>query len=253
MRTDIRIKGTWPDVVQIRRGWALARARPWNDISTAVAALRLDRGGDRFLSVCAGWLWNQGVDRVLSPAMPETQTGVWRRAGFRDHLELVMFERDLRQPIGDPIHPVLELDDPPMETLAKIDSQAFEPTWQVGRLGLVDAIDATSLSVVLAVIDAGQTLGFSIVGEMAEIAYLQRLAVSPDQGGRGIGRSLVRASTRWARSRGARSMLLNTQPENEAAAALYTDEGFVALARRLRVLTLVRDSSTGTRDASSSS
>lgn len=242
MRTDIRIKGTWPDVVQIRKGWALARARPWNDASTAVAALRLVRGGDRFLAACAEWLWSQDVDRVLSPAMPETQTGAWRRAGFRDHLELVMFERDLLDPIEDPIHPVIELDEPPVEMLAEIDNQAFDPTWQVGRLGLVDAIDATPLAVVLAVVEADHTLGFSIVGEMAGIAYLQRLAVSPHQGGRGIGRSLVRASTRWARSRGARSMLLNTQPENEAAAALYSDEGFVALARRLRVLTLVRDS-----------
>lgn len=242
MRTDIRIKGAWPDVVQIRRGWALARARPWNDASTAVAALRLERGGDRFLSACAGWLWSQGVDRVLSPAMPDTQTGAWRRAGFRDHLELVMFERDLRHPIADPIHPVVELDEPPMETLAEIDNQAFDSTWQVGRLGLMDAIDATPLAVVMAVVDAGHFLGFSIVGEMAGVAYLQRLAVSPDHGGKGIGRSLVRASTRWARARGARSMLLNTQPENEAAAALYADEGFVALTRRLRVLTLGRDS-----------
>jgi len=153
-----------------------------------------------------------------------------------------MFERDLRHRVGDPSHPVIELDDPPMEALAEIDTQAFDSTWQVGLLGLVDAIDATPLAVVLAVVDAHRILGFSIVGEMAGIAYLQRLAVSPDHGGRGIGRSLVRASTRWAGSRGARSMLLNTQPENEAAAALYADEGFVALARTLRVLTLGRDS-----------
>jgi ribosomal protein S18 acetylase RimI-like enzyme len=237
----MRVKGTWPEVVQIRRGWALARARPWNDRSTAVAALRLDRGGDRFLTSCAGWLWDQGVERVLSPAMPETQTGAWRRAGFRDHLELVMFERDLRRPVGDPIQPVVELEDPDMESLAQIDDRAFDATWQVGRLGLVDAVEATPLAVVLAVLDERHPLGFSIVGEMAGIAYLQRLAVSPGHGRQGIGRSLVRASIRWARHRGTRSMLLNTQPENDTAAALYADEGFVALARRLRVLTLPKD------------
>ncbi len=237
----MRVKGAWPDGVKLRRGWAQARARPWNDRSPSVAALRLDRGGDRFLTACAGWLWERGVERILSPAMPDTQTGVWRRAGFSDHLELCIFERDLRHPVEDPVHDVVELTEPDMETLAEIDDQAFDPTWQVGRLGLVDAVEATPLAVVLGIVDVDRLVGFSIVGEMAGIAYLQRLAVSPDRARRGLGRSLVRASVGWARSAGARSMLLNTQPDNRAAAALYADEGFVGLTRRLCVLTLPRD------------
>ena len=60
--------------------------------------------------------------------------------------------------------------------------------------------------------------------------------MDPDHARRGIGRSLVRASVDWARRHGARTMVLNTQPENLAAARLYEDEGFVRLGARLRVL-----------------
>ena len=68
------------------------------------------------------------------------------------------------------------------------------------------------------------------------MSYLQRVAVHPDHQGEGIGRSLVRASLRWGQKHGASSMLLNTQPENTAAARLYMSEGFVRLSYGLDVL-----------------
>src|SRR5690606_28673612 len=111
-----------------------------------------------------------------------------------------------------------------------------DPVWRIGQAGLADAMAATPNSVVLVVEVAGVTVGFAIVGEMAGVSYLQRLAVHPDHARRGIGRSLVRASVDWARRHGARTMVLNTQPENTAAARLYEDEGFVRLGARLRVL-----------------
>lgn len=236
MRSEVRIRGTWPEPVQIRRGWALALARPWNDQSDEIAALRLERGGDGFLVACSDWLAEQGVRLTRSPALARAQTGVWKRAGFRDHLELVVFERTLRDPTPEPMWPVIELTDPDIPDLARIDDRAFDPTWRVGRGGLIDSIGATPTSVVLGVVEGGRPTGFAIVGEMSAVAYLQRLAVEPDRLRRGIGGSLVRAALRWAGRRGARTMLLNTQPENGAAAALYEKEGFVALASRLQVL-----------------
>lgn len=236
----MRISGAWPEAVRLRRGWALGRARPWHDTTPHLAALRIERGGDRFVTSCAAWLWDQGVERVLSPAMPDSQAGIWRRAGFRHHLELVVYERDLARTVEEPVHDVVILDDPALDVLAGIDDRAFDVTWQVGRLGLADAMGATPLAAVLAVREGPDPVGFAIVGEMAGIAYLQRLAVLPEYGGRGIGRSLVRASLRWSLRRGATAMLLNTQPANRVAASLYDSEGFVALGRKLHVLSLAR-------------
>jgi ribosomal-protein-alanine N-acetyltransferase len=89
---------------------------------------------------------------------------------------------------------------------------------------------------VLAVNELGVPVGFSIVGLATGLAYLQRLAVHPEHQGGGIGRSLVRASVAWAAARGARSMLLNTQTDNDPAAGLYAAEGFVEVLEGLEVM-----------------
>lgn len=234
--SEVRTRGVWPERVEFRRGWAKAAARPWNDQTESIAALRLDRGSDRFLALCADWLGDQEVRLTRSPALAESQTGVWRRAGFQDHLELVVYERSLSDPFGIPTRRVSELEAPDLSLLAGIDDRAFTPDWRVGRGGLEDARDATPTSVVLAVLEGTDPIGFAIVGEIAGVAYLQRLAVDPDHAGGGIGSSLVRSACQWARRRGAHTMLLNTQPENRAAAGLYLREGFVALGPKLRVM-----------------
>lgn len=201
-----------------------------------MAALRLDRGGDQFLDACVYWLTGVGVQMTLSPALASDQARIWRRAGFEDHLELVVFERDLTEGSDPPLHRVEEYPETDLEVLAEIDDRAFDPTWRVGRGGLADAVSATPLSEVLVVREEAEVVGFAIVGELAAVSYLQRVAVDPSRSRRGIGRSLVRACMEWARRRGARTMLLNTQPDNQAAAALYRDEGFVSLGRKLSVL-----------------
>lgn len=234
--SSVRIRGSWPDRVAIRRGWAAAVARPWNDQTEAVASLRLDRGGDRFLEACCEWLSGQGVELIRSPALGEAQTGVWRRAGFDDHMELVVFERALSDAVPAPTRAVVELPAPDLVMLAAMDDRAFEADWRVGRWGLEDALAATPSAVVLAVTDEGETLGFAIVGEISGVAYLQRLAVEPARTRAGVGSSLVRAALTWAKRRGAHTMLLNTQPDNAAAAGLYRSESFVALRPRLAVL-----------------
>lgn len=214
----------------------MARARPWNDQTKEIASLRLDRGGDRFVVTCCQWLAAQGVDRVLSPALAEPQLGLWRRSGFVDYLVLDVFERSLATPAAEPAKTVAVSSEPDLTRLATIDDGAFNSTWRVGREGLADAIAATPSSAVLTVEAAGVITGFVIVGESGGVAYLQRLAVEPTATGHGFGRSLVQAAIRWARARGARTMLLNTQPENRAAAQLYASEGFGLLPDRLHVL-----------------
>lgn len=234
--TEIRVRGDWPERVQLRRGWSLAWARPWNELSLDVATLRVERGGDRFLEACLRWLAAMGALRTLSPALAETQTGMWKRVGFSDHLELVVLERDLSRPPAEPRLTVVGIDSPDIEELAAIDTRAFDPVWQVGRGGLEDALAATPVTRVMGVVRGERTVGFAIIGVMGGTAYLQRLAVDPDLTGQGVGRSLVRAAMGWGARKGARAMLLNTQPGNDRAMRLYGDEGFVALGSRLRVL-----------------
>jgi ribosomal protein S18 acetylase RimI-like enzyme len=241
----VRTRGEWPGRVHLRRGWALAVARPWNDDTDVSAALRLERGGDVFLVRCATWLTDRGAGEVLSPALPPSQTGVWLRAGFRPRMELEVYERLVSRDEPDPPVEVTTEPSPDLDQLARIDAGAFEPMWRVGRLGLADAIGATPHSTVMVVGDRHRPVGFVIAGEAMGVAYLQRLAVDPDFAGRSYGRSLVRAAVRWAGRVGARTMLLNTQPENEVAASLYRSEGFSRSGPPLEVLAWLPPSQEG--------
>ena len=230
----------------LRKGWALAQTRPWNDQTTVTAAPRLDRGSDRFLYACGNWLFEHDVSTIRSPALAPGQTPAWRRAGFRPHLELDIYERDLRGTVFESTVEVIEQPNPELARLAAIDDAAFDETWRVGRLGLADARAATARSVVLAVLSEDAPVGFAIAGENSRVSYLQRLAVLPSVQGHGVGRSLVRESIRWARRSGARTMLLNTQPDNQTSAALYRSEGFVRLPHRLQVLARTPENETST-------
>jgi ribosomal protein S18 acetylase RimI-like enzyme len=231
---EIRLQGVWPEPVVLRQGWSRAVARPWNEESSA-GALRLERGNSRFLRSCADWLIDREMDEIFSPALFPRFDRVWREAGFVCTARLRLFESDLKTAAKTPDLEVGQIK-PDWADLALIDRAAFPPRWYLGRLGLAESFAATPRAGVLAVHQLGVPVGFSIVGLATGLAYLQRLAVDPKHQGGGIGRSLVRASVGWAAARGARTMLLNTQTDNDPAAGLYAAEGFVEVLEGLEVM-----------------
>ncbi len=233
--TVVRSRGTWPGAVALRRGWALAHARPWNrDIPDA--ALRLVRGSSAFLEACADHLVDLGVRGVASPPVFDSGRGVWERAGFGSHLRLDLYRCQLPKKRQPPPSPRGRTAEASWERAAEIDRAAFDPPWRLEELGLREAYGSTTHRAFLEVRSNGRIDGFAIVGAELGASYLQRVAVDPEAQGRGLGRSLVREAQRWADRHGAHSMLLNTQPENQRAAALYRAEGFRLLPDRLEVL-----------------
>lgn len=218
-------------------------ARPYND-DLADANLRLDRGSAEFLATCAAWLRAEGSPSVVSPPLMEGTLDVWRKAGFAPDRRLMMMERDLRRPPEPPSARVRRGGPQDRDACAAVDDAAFPVDWRVGRLGLEDAAAATGSSQVLVVDgDDGQPAGFAIAGSSYQTAYLQRIAVHPTWQGQGVGTSLVRAAVSWGRRAGARTMLLNTQPDNLRAAGIYRSEGFVGLRQQLHVLRHVEGAS----------
>ena len=79
-------------------------------------------------------------------------------------------------------------------------------------------------------------LGYAITGIAGRRGYVQRLAVHPDARRRGIGATLLVDGLRWARRRGAREAVVNTDRDNAAARSLYESYGFVELPAGLVVL-----------------
>ena len=234
----MRVTGDWPGHLVLRQGWAKAEARPWNrDIPDA--ALRLVRGSAEFLTSCSTYLLDLGVSGVASPPLPEMSAGMWLTAGFEPHLALDLYSRELVGSQPEPFHEVTTRASSQWEPIERIDRDAFPPLWRLDQDGLAEALGATPHSSFLLALEEGRPTGFAIVGAGSIAGYLQRVAVHPDFARQGIGRSLVRAANQWAKRRGARSMMLNTQPDNDVAAGLYLSEGFEKM---LDQLTVYRDS-----------
>jgi ribosomal-protein-alanine N-acetyltransferase len=210
-------------------------ARPIHD-DTLDAVLRVERASADFVRRCAETLVELGAGSVLSPPLMRGSERVFRAAGFVAHTELLLLERDLRRNVPQ-VSGVRISTESDREEAARIDAAAFTGDWRVGRLGLVDALQATPDSTMLT-LEGGE--GFAIVGVSAEIGYLQRIAVDPAHQGGGRGRLLLRGSMAWARSRGARTMLLNTQMDNETATQMYRSESFTVLPSRLEILRYAR-------------
>lgn len=218
-----KTRGEWPGPIEFSAGWARAHARPWNEDLPA-AALRLERGSARFLNLCAQTIC-EWTEEVFSPATLPGSRRVWREAGFEEWGQLLLFEHlltDLASP--DPrVDENLVTD---IAVLNRIDRAAFPPTWRLGPIGLAESVAATSRSAIHSVEVDGEVAGFAVTGTSLGVGYLQRLAVEPSYRGLGLGRALVRASLNWARRRRAVSLLVNTQPDNDQAVALYRREGF---------------------------
>jgi ribosomal protein S18 acetylase RimI-like enzyme len=231
----VRITGDWPGAITLRKGWARADSRPWND-TVPLAHLRMQRGNTPFIVDCVDALRELGAPGVLSPPLPQSAQRLWREADFRPHAELAL----LRLSLGatrPPGHLVVKGSASDLREALRIDAAAFDEFWRFDRNAMEEAISSTRTSVIHVVRKAGGGLaGFSITGVGVTIAYLQRLAVDPASQGRGIGRSLVRSSSRWAAREGARSLMLNTQMDNEPAIRLYESEGFEVLSEPLAVL-----------------
>ncbi|MEU6132901.1 GNAT family N-acetyltransferase [Saccharopolyspora sp. NPDC047091] len=84
--------------------------------------------------------------------------------------------------------------------------------------------------------DAGELVGFGYWRRYARPTHrphadLEKLAVSPAAGGRGIGRALLRALVESARAAGVEQLTLDFRGDNHAAEHLYRSEGFVECGR----------------------
>jgi len=232
----LRMEGSWPGSVVLRRGWSRAESRPWNQV-VPMAHLRLVRGGGpSFIDDCFDTLAELGIDAVMSPPLPTSAQSTWQQAGFDLFAHLTLMRRPLDQ-IPPPNHIVLNGSTEDIPEALRIDGTAFDEFWRFDRRALEEAMAATPRSELHVVRNTEDGLaGFAITGTGRSVAYLQRLAVDPRWQGQGIGRSLIRTASRWAKRAGAGSIMLNTQTDNLGAVTLYEQEGFEILTEPLGVL-----------------
>jgi len=221
--------------VTVRRGWAKALARPWND-DFPDPAIRLERGSHEFLRAVAELLGPRGSGTVYSPALYPSATKVWASAGFTLFRLLDVMELTLGTDMRPPEYVMEATSAPDWQPLVEIDRLAFDEFWRMSEAGLDEAMRATPRAIVITARVDDEVAGYSLVGSQMTVSYLQRVAVAPAFAGRGVGGSLVRSSARWASRRGSRALVLNVRPENDRARRLYQREGFQTRETSLHLL-----------------
>jgi ribosomal protein S18 acetylase RimI-like enzyme len=186
---------------------------------------------DGVRALCAS-LVERGVRSVVTNAMSDSDAAPFLGAGFRVRAELDLLTR----PLDDvPPRGAASRRSRDRSAVVALDHRAFGS----------DEFDAAALDAALRTTTAvrfrvagppAAPLGYAITGAAGRRGYLQRLAVHPDAQRRGIGAALLVDGLRWARRRGAREAVVNTDRTNRAARALYEAYGFVDLPAGLVVL-----------------
>jgi ribosomal protein S18 acetylase RimI-like enzyme len=232
----LRVEGSWPGSISLSAGWYRARARPWNEF-IADPMLRLERGGPEFLGTVTERLYGLGAGAVYSPALYPTSTDVWRRAGFEDHVSLEVMERPLSGVVNTAAATEVSLQArPDWDQILAVDRLAFEGFWGMSRLGLREAHRTNTTTAVLVISHDRRLSGYAIVGAQWATVYLHRIAVRPEETGRGLGHALLAAAMNWGSRSGGRTMVLNVRPENQMAKRLYERMGFSHTTTALQVL-----------------
>ena len=222
-----------PPVSVIRRGRERVRTAPWRgDHSVALISLLPDTPfpSADLARQCRETLAGQGFSRVVTSALSPLEQAGFLAAGFAVEETLRLLGVDLRRselaavPAGLPLRRVPARRRP--EVLA-VDGAAFPEFWRFDGFALADALAATpSVRFRQAVGPSRETVGYAICGRAGRRGYVQRLAVRPDQQGRGTGRRLLLDGLHWLLRRGVTRAVVNTQVTNRAALGLYEAVGF---------------------------
>ena len=209
----------------------------------------------RGLGLINGWRIDDGLTHLLHPLEGELlargqrflmhlAVDVWlaaplMRQGFVAHDYIIHFER------AAPLHPMLpdftrqdvtlrSLGPHEISALTLLDHQAFDWPWQFSSGELVKWLMTADRLVVLE--QEKQLVGYCCLQVHGEQAQIVRLAIAPDQQGKGYGRYLLADALDYAARRGAMHITLNTQWRNVTSQRLYKGFGFRAIGRRIPVL-----------------
>jgi ribosomal protein S18 acetylase RimI-like enzyme len=186
------------------------------------------------ITACIEQLRSQGYQTVLTSALSLAEQQPFLDSGFTVTRTLHLLACDLSTvtpPGHQPLRRGRRSDRDPAIT---VDSAAFNEFWRLDRRGLDDAVSATPASRFR--VSKGAVVAYAVSGRAGPMGYLQRLAVHPEHQHHGLGRVLASDALWWMRRRGARRALVNTQPDNAAALALYESLGFTCQPHGLAVL-----------------
>ncbi len=207
-----------------------ARVSAWHgrpDVA-AVALQGASPPTPRALARLLDRLGADGVREVITNALGPGASVALIDAGFRVRARLHLLQHDLAH-LDDPVAPTRRLAPAQHPAVLPIDAASFDEFWRFDAVALAEAVAATPHTDVLVVPHTGAPVAYGVFGLGGTTGYVQRLAVLPEARGRGLALALLADGLRRLRERGATTVYVNTQADNEVALALYRRAGFVRL------------------------
>ncbi len=229
--------------VTLRVGQDRLRLRPWGSDARTGMLILLTSGraaSDAAVAASVESAATQGYLRIRTSAVSLIEAEPFLRAGFEPGEQLALLCRPIkpRLPQQSNALAIRRARRRHQNSVLALDQAAFEPFWWLGKTGLREALRAAPFRRFrIAYQPSGAaTAGYAISGRSGPAGYLQRLAISPRQQGRGVGTALVIDSLRWMARWGTAQAWVNTPHSNTAALALYERLGFDQVAPGLQVL-----------------
>ena len=125
-----------------------------------------------------------------------------------------------------PLYRRMTADD--LDTVMAIENEVYPHPWTRGNFS--DSLAAGYHCWIAEC--GGEMAGYTVVAIAAGEAHLLNLSVAGPWQRRGIGREMLNFVLRLARESGARRILLEVRPSNDAARSLYAAAGFAEIATR---------------------
>ncbi|MFI5046845.1 MAG: GNAT family N-acetyltransferase [Acidimicrobiia bacterium] len=228
-----------PDAVHtLRLGRGRARLGPW---SADLGIARLVASPDAPLDVAdvhssVDHARALGYRGLVTNALSDAEAAPFLACDFAARERLHLLAADLDAAPTPPAVPVTRVRRREHDDVISLDTAAFPRDWQLGRVGLADALGATPSRQFRATRDGDVITGYAITGLAGHLGYLQRIAADPARRRAGIGRALVADAFTYLWSRGVSRVYVNTQLDNVAALALYESCGFELSTSGLTVL-----------------
>jgi ribosomal protein S18 acetylase RimI-like enzyme len=160
-----------------------------------------------------------------------------KNKSFTVHQEIIVLERsdaeipEFNQTLNLKIKPIQNSQ---IKQIAQLDSRSFKPIWQLPEISMRKAYSQSGYATVAFLDD--KLVGYQMTTENPSSAHLARLAVDPIYQGRNIGKSLIKDLIEHYNHKGMNNISVNTQNDNFASKALYTNTGFKQNTERYPVL-----------------
>lgn len=188
---------------------------------------------------------SQNQQIVFSAAIPLYSwfESLLKESGFQKTHSIVMLSWENTQlpaetPSADIAIRPMTLDD--LRGVQAIDETAFTPVWQ-NSLTYIEIAFRQAMWATVAETDS-KLVGYQISTPTSLGGHLARLAVLPQQQGKGIGYALLYDLLDQFNRRGARVVSVNTQKDNYASLALYRKAGFMMTGEEYPIYQLINQS-----------